>query len=331
MLNPLTVFNKETKKILTFSKINLLFGYGKSGKTETLSNLNSIFTGKDRHHLVNGTQTISGDFNVFYLPSDEGISNHLKLSSKSLIRRMINESEFSPDFHSSCQMIQKGINVAQQEIEGIVRTILPGTKTNISDYDRPLDLLLDNMSISLEMDSSSEEREELFSLVNALAKTTKNKTVVLIDDFNNNLDEESTINFLNKISTTDAYFILTSKKSIPQFLIDEETRLFAIRNNKIFSLPSLEKLVASSINEFNEYQTFEEYMISQGYNEKSGIAKIFAEYIRNDELTNILRILTAKNPRISHERSKNCVVIAPRTKEEENLYKKIFEMLEIPL
>lgn len=327
MFKTLSIFNKDNKKITEFSKINIIFGYSKSGKTTILSNLNNIFLGKDKHNLINGTQTIPGDFNVFYLGSKDGIKDHLKLSSKSLLRKMILENQFSKEFSDCCEQISKGISQAQLEIESLIREILPGVRLEINDSNNPLGLLVDNMNISLEMDTASEEKEELFSLVNALSKTTKNQTIVLIDDFNNDLDEETTIKFFDEINRSNAVFVLTTKKPIPQYLIDNDVRIFASRQLNLIPLPSLEKMVLNSQSYTEEYHTFEEYMLGIGYLKDSQEYKTMINLIKNDEYSNILRILTSKQPIISNIYERGKVTIIYKNEEERKLYEYILNII----
>lgn len=325
----LSIFSKNNKKILEFYKTNILFGYSKSGKTTILSDLNNIFLGKDKQHLVNGTQTITGDFNVFYLGSKDGIKDHLKLSSKSLIRKMVNNQTFSESFHHYCEKITEGVTGAQNEIDAIIRQVLPRTRIEIPGANKPLDFLLDNMSISLEMDSSTEEKEELFSLVNNLSKMTKNKTIVLIDDFNNDFDEETTIKFFEDIKDTDAYFILTAKNPIPQNLLTNEVQVYAVRNHQLYPIPPLEKLVVESQSNNEENHTFEEYLLGNGYLKNSGYSNLIIDAIKNDQISNLLRILTSKNPIISNKNENGFVTIIPRTEEEKRLYEYVFNLLNL--
>ncbi len=327
MFKTLSVFNKESKKITEFSKINLLFGYSKSGKTTILSNLNNIFLGKDRHNLVNGTQVIAGEFNVFYLGSKDGIKDHLKLSSKSLLRKMIIENQFSDTFSNCCNQISKNINLAQSEIESLIRNVLPNVKLEINGIDSPLELLVDNMNISLEMDTASEEKEELFSLVNSLSRSTKNQTIVLIDDFNNDLDEETTIKFFEEINKSNAIFILTTKKPLPQYLIEDNVRIFATRECNLISLPSLEKMVLNSQSISEEYHTFEEYILGIGYLKESLEYKTMINLVKNDEYSNILRLLTSKNPVISETYERGKVSIVYKNDGEEKLYNYVLNLI----
>jgi hypothetical protein len=329
MLKNIVVFSKESKRNFVFSHINFIFGYAKSGKTTILLKISDILSGKDKHHLVNGTQSMPNDFNVIFLSSSDGISSHLKLSSKSLLRKTIEENKYSDSFSSSCEMIEKGVEMARGELEGQIQSILPGSRVAISDADNPMTFLIDNMSISFDNSSSSQEKERLFSLVNRLTSLTKIPTIVVIDDFNNDFDEEMTISFLEEIEKSSAYFILSSKKSLSQSFLKEDCSLFAVRDSELTMIPDLKKLVLDSIVGMPEYTSFEEYMTGAGYVSTSGIADFFLEQIQNDERNNIIRILTSKNPIISTKVDQARVTICPRSKEEEEVYRKIFEILGI--
>lgn len=325
----LSLFNKENKKNIEFSKINIIFGYSKSGKTTFLKDLNSIFLGKNKHILINGTQTISGDFNVFYLNSTDGIRDHLKLSSKSLVRKLIVESQFSNDFNGLCLELSKNITKAKDEIANILKEVLPNLTFSINNIDNPLNLLIDNAEISLNIESSTEDKEELFSLVESLGKLTKTQTIVIIDDFNNDLDEEATINFFDNINTSDAYFILSTKRPIPQHLINTKTRIFTLRNFELIAIPPFEKLALESQDAKEENHSFEEYMLGIGYLKESNEYKKLLETINLDVISNILRILTSKNPVISEKQISGKVTIIPENKMEQKLYQYIFELLNL--
>lgn len=329
MSQNLSIFNKDNKNIRHFSKLNLIFGYAKSGKTTFLEELHQILSGKDKHHLVNGTQTVPGDFNLFSISTSEGIRDHLKLSSKSLLRRLLTQTKYSDTFPSFCDFISKGISGAQSELESQVKNVLPNAKIEIQGLDSPLDLLIDNMEISLQMDSSTDEKEGVFSLVQALTKMTDSKTVVLIDDFAKDFDEEDTLSFFSQIKNSPAYYFLTSKKPVPQNAIPESSSIFAMRNGNIIAIPPLKNLINITLNEGKEPKTFEEFMISSAYTDNSGLSSIFENYIKNDEVANVLRILTARNPVLCQKQIENKVCIIPKTKEENALYLKLFEILGI--
>ena len=329
ILNKISIFDKDTKKILEFSKINIVFGYSKSGKTSFLKDLNSIFLGKNKHFLVNGTQTIAGDFNVFFIESKDGIKDHLKLSSKSLLRKLILDSKFSDNFQNISSNISLELNKLKEELENIIKGYLPNLTFDIDNLEEPVNLILDNASVSLDIDSSTEDKEELFTLINSLAKASEIPTIVIIDDFNNDLDEETTIDFFNLINNSDAHFILSTKRPLPQNLVDKNTCIFAIRESKIYAIPQFEKLVLDALELKENNHTFEEYMLGNGYLKESSEYKSLLNSIKCDSMNNIFRILTSKQPIIASEPIDGRVVLFSKNDYETKLYRHLFNILEL--
>ncbi len=326
----LLVFDKEKQKFFNFSRINLIFGYAQSGKTSELSKLINIFSGKDKKHNVNGTQAMPNDFNIIDISNEEGVFSHLKLSSKSLVRKAIENSEYTDEIQQSFETINKGINQAQREIECFVHSILPDARIEISHIDKPMSFLLDNLSISLENDSSSASKWQLFSVVSKLVSETPTQTLVFVDDFNSDFDEEYTMRFFEKIRESEAVFFLTTNKPIPQSLIKDDTSVFAMRNGELIEIPSLKTMAIDAITDGPEFQTFEEYMLNTWYIKESEISTCFINVIQSDLNTNILRILTSKNPIISPVPINGRVTISPRSQGEDKLYRSLFEILQIP-
>lgn len=329
ILSKISIFDKDTKKILEFSKINIAFGYSKSSKTSFLKDLNSIFLGKNKHVLVNGTRTIAGDFNVFLVETKDGIKDHLKLSSKSLLRKLILDSKFSDDFQNISSNVSMELGKLKEELESIIKGYLPNLTFDIDNVEEPVNLLLDNASVSLDIDSSTEDKEGLFALIDSLSKTTESPTIVIIDDFNNDLDEEATINFFNLMNNSDAYFILSTKRPLPQNLINENTCIFAIRESKIYAIPQFEKLVLDALELKESNHTFEEYMLGNGYLKESNEYKLILNSIKFDNMNNIFRILTSKQPIIASEPATGKVVIFPKNDYESKLYHHLFNLLEL--
>lgn len=323
----LTVFNKETKNFFVFSHINLMFGYAGAGKTSVISLLTSIFSGKDKKHQVNGTQTMPNDFNLLSVSNEEGVFPHLKLNSKSLIRKTIESGSYSEEMAASFASVQKGFSQAQAEIESLVRSILPNAKIEVTNLEKPMSLLLDNLSITLENDSSSESKWQLFSVITRLAEETQNRTLVFLDDFNNDFDEEYTIKFFEKMNKSKATFFLTTSKPIPQNLLGDSCSVFGIRNGKLIQIPSLPDIADEALTKDKSYQTYEEYMMDAWYIDKGEIKNLFVEQIKNDIHSNLLRLLTSKDPIIGPKPVEGKVTIVPRSKEEESFYKLVLDQI----
>lgn len=327
--NSLLLFNKETRKILEFSRVNIIFGYSKSGKTTLLKDLSSVFAGKNKNILLNGTQTIPGDFNVFYIDSKDGIKDHLKLSSKSLLRKLILDFKLSDESQTINAIIIESLNKLKNELQENMKKSLPNLSLDINNLDDPLNLLLDNANVSLTFDSSTKDKEDLFILIKSLAKESKIPVIILIDDFNNDLDEETTINLLTQLKLTNAYFFLTSKRPVPQYSISNETSIFAVRDYKIYSIPDIEKLILDALEFKENNHTFEEYMLGNGYLKESLEYKTLLKKIQYDNMNNMFRILTSKKPLISNEPVDGMVTISPKNEYETKLYNHLFSILEL--
>jgi len=328
-MDAFTLTNENTRKILTFSKINFVFGYSGSGKTTFLENINLALTGKDKTWICNGCKILPNDFNVIYISGKEDISSHLKLSSKSLLQKLILKNKYSPIFNDSLRSISQNLESVRSEIESDLSAVLNGVRVSIKDQDDPLDFVVDNLSVSCEGASTSGERLQLFELVAALTRLTESKTVVLIDDFGNDFDEETILSYVKQAREQNACFVFACNKPLPQWILDGDISVFAIRNGETTPLPNIESLVMDAIDGQPQYQSFEEYMLGRGYSQLSGIAETYVKMIREDRLANLLRILTSKNPKISDSYGIDSISIVPKSKEEETIYRKIFDLLGI--
>jgi hypothetical protein len=325
----IVLFDQDHNKNWIFSNINLFFGYSKSGKTTILSDISSIFEGKNKSYIINGGKIQAGDFNVIFVPSNDSIVTHLKLNSKSLLRKILEDNNYSTTFKESESQLSNSLESISNEISSVVEKILPGVKAKINGLDNPIDLIMDSLSISIEDSSSSFGRQTLFSLVDALSRVSKNRTIIIVDDFNNAFDEESVMKFFEEASKSGAYFFLSSNRPIPQKLLTNEKNIFSIRNYGVTPVPPLDSLVIDSIVGQPQYVSFEDYMLGKGYTKGSGIERKYVERIREDERNDFLRILTSKNPVVSDEDIPGKVVIKPKSKEEEEVYQKLFSVIGI--
>lgn len=225
-IEKISIFDKNKKKFLVFSKINLLFGYAKSGKTTTLMKLLDVFSGKDKYHLVNGTQTTSNDFNLIYVSSSEGLNSHLKLNSKSLIRKLVELNCFSTDFQNTSNNIEIELESVKNELQLFLSKVLPCSIIKMANANNVIDLLLDNITVDIDSNSDSDGKWNLFSVVDALASQIDKQTIVLFDDFNKDFDEEMTMLFFEKLRKSNAIYILTSRTPFQQNLIHKDDSVF---------------------------------------------------------------------------------------------------------
>lgn len=332
-LSQITLLNLKNGKKFFFSKLNFFFGYSHSGKSNIFSDLEEIFSGKNKDWMYNATTFTTNDFNVISIGPDENLSSHLKISSKSFIKKLIVDMEFSEEFENECKIVSQKLYNLSMEFEDAIKKQLPNLRTIVSGIDDIPELLLDKLTLRAIDDSSSISREALFDVVNILAANSKRPTVVLIDDFDAHFSEENCMRFIQKAKDSPAYFFLSSNRVASQAIFDGKETIYAIRNQEAIQLPKLANLIIESNGGDDSEQrlTFEEYMISLGYLKESGLTQIEIEKLKQDATSNLLRILTAESPRIADRLIDGYVTIIPKNESEKKLYSKVFELLEIPL
>lgn len=307
------LFSNEKRKNTHFSRINLFLGYSGSGKTMLLEDLANIFSGKNKNYLINSIPVKTDDFNILKISSFEDISTHLKLNAKSFIKRFYMNSSFSEEFHKMCEVTLQSIGNIVAELSQKLSCIIPNSEMNFS-YDNLLDMILDNCSISTKDEYHSFYKKALFNLISELSKQTNKKTLVFIDDFDSSIDEEGILSLFESMKNAEAYFFLTSSKPLPQQLLSETISLFAIRNNQMIPMPDIHHLISSSLEEQPMYSSFEEYMLSKGFIENSGIVNSYIQKIQEDQCANLMRILTTRNPIITNEFFPGKICIIPNQK-----------------
>lgn len=322
----IAIFSNEKRKNYYFSRVNLLLGYSGSGKTTILDDLESIFNGKRKGFLLDGIPIKTNDVLLFKIDSFEDISPHLKLNSKSLIRKYLLSLAFSDEFQKDCNQILDSIKKITLELSLELNRILPEAELEIP-YENLLDLILDTSSISTKDESHYCLKKGLFQIIDEFSKNTNKKTIILMDDFDSSIDEESLLAIFNQINNTNAYFFLTSSKPLPQQLLTENTSIYGIRNSELIPFPNIRDLISSSIESQPMYLSFEQYMLSKGYVECSGILENYIKRIQEDQCSNLMRILTSRNPIISPESIPGKVCIIPKSEEEERIYKAAIDIL----
>ena len=329
MFPQLSICDENNRKYLNFSKANLVFGYAQSGKTYFLESLVDVLSGKEKGYTINGAHVKPDDYNVIYIPAKESITNHLKLNSKSLVRRLIQDYKYSKSFQEAEEAISKEIKIMEDEVTGNIRSVFPSSNIRAVSLNDPLQVLMDNLTLSFDNDSVSFARKSLFDLVTKIVSLTGKQSIVLIDDFNNDFDEESSIQFFEDIEGCDAVFVLASSHPIPQSLLTDDIALFSCREHNVFALPQLSNFLLDSLVGQPEYVSFEEYMLGRGYAVGAEIDKAYLSVLQDDQKTNFLRILTSKNPVISDSLVKGKVTIVPRNANERKIYESLFDLLKI--
>ncbi len=83
----LNFYQNDIKKTLELHKINIFYGYSESGKTTFAETLNEGLSGKDKSITLNNLNIIKNEKNVVFINSKESIIDHIKLSSKSYLKK----------------------------------------------------------------------------------------------------------------------------------------------------------------------------------------------------------------------------------------------------
>ena len=240
---------------------------------------------------------------------------------------MISSTRYSKDFATAEETIEKNIGVMEGEIDKNIHKIFPESNIKAGSLDDPLQLILDNITLSFTDDSSSFSRKSLFKLVTQLSTLTGKQSIIIIDDFNNDFDDETTISFFNELTETDAVCILSTSHTIPQSLLNDETRIFASREQSVIALPKLSNFLLDSIDGQPEYTSFEEYMLGRGYLKGAEIDKRYLSLMQRDELSNFLRVLTSKSPVLTDTYDSSRICIIPRNIQERKIYESLFNIL----
>lgn len=325
----------SNKNKINIGKINVFYGHSNSGKTYLSKVLLSGLEGKDKNFLENGLNILKGEKNIFYISSKESIMEHLKINSKSYFKKYyharilnyINENE--PDLINEINGMFNSLNTfIKQETEKIrsINDIVINAKISIKNVDYLIDNLFE-VYFSEENLAASSAKNLLFALINLLSET-KEPNHIIIDDFDNLLDEENTINFFNKIESSKNYFYLFSNKPTSVPYAFKHYHVFVIKNNKISDLSNLKHIVSTSIeDEAYENQTYEEYMLNLGYYCSSEEINKLVDSLTENSIYNLGRMITSNNYKIQNHFDYNSVVIIPNTPQEEKIFKYISSII----
>jgi hypothetical protein len=167
----------------------------------------------------------------------------------------------------------------------------------------------------------------LFSLVDSLG--SEDNRFVIIDDFDKDLDEESTIKFLKRIEkSNDTFFLFSNKPSSIHYCLGRYS-IFAVRETNVYDLTNIYMLIKDSQKGLKDHFSYEEYMMNYGYALNSGMIDEIYKNVTNSALLNIGRILTSKDPIIEDNFSKDHISIVASSSEEKTFYGYLFDILSI--
>ena len=76
---------------LELSKINIFFGGTSSGKSAMADFFNKSFTGQNKMFMIEHQNVSKSDFEVTYISGNANLNDEIKLSSKTLLSKIIKE------------------------------------------------------------------------------------------------------------------------------------------------------------------------------------------------------------------------------------------------
>ncbi len=323
---------EEKKKEIEISGINIFYGYSGSGKTAFSKILEDGLNGKDKSFSIDGSSILKEEYNVIYIDSKESIHEHLKLSSKSYLKRLyqkplqeylLNNEELISKINSEFTEINETLNLIAEKfnkrssIQDLrINFKLPNNDTLISECV--------NISIDKQI-SSSKSREMLFNLITLLTIEEK-ETHIIIDNFDSFLDEEAIIHFFNILENYNGkLYLFTNKPSSMLYAIDKYS-IFCLKKNNIYNLTNINYLLLQSINTNNRFD-YVDYMLNDGYLKESGLLDEELNRIKNNSICNLGRMLTSNNYKITNTISYEYVTIIPNNKVEEKFLLKINNLI----
>ncbi len=324
--------NTDIKKEIEISSVNIFYGYSGSGKTSFSKMIEEGLLGKDKSFSINGSNIIKDELNVVYLDSKESIQEHLKLSSKSYLKKLYHKPIY--DYLLTNENILDNINEEFKDINNTLQGISDkfNNRSSINklslNFKLPsIDTLINEcVNVSLEEEiTSSQSRQLLFNLITLLDSTEK-ESHIIIDNFDSFLDEEAIICFFNLIKDFNGkLYLFTNKPSSLMYAINNFS-IFNIRNNNLYNLSNIEYLITNSISE-TEHSNYIDYMLNTGYIKNSGELSYLLNTIINNSICNLGRMLTSRNYKIVDKIRFDCVPIIPNNENERKFLESINNLI----
>jgi hypothetical protein len=258
-------------KEIILSKINLFYGYNNSGKTYLAKLFNDGFNQKIKSlFLVDGAQVGKTDYEVIFINSKENIEDHVKFTSKSILRKIFmnkiienvnKEDGFEDYLYKKFESINENLIKMLETFNNDL-----SAKMNISlEIDTLEDFIANYIKITFSQNdiSSSSNKINFYKTITEYVVSSNHSKIIIIDDFDSFLDEESTFKFLNMLENVDNHtFLLFSNKPTSLTYAIGKYNIFSIREDKLIDLSNIKKMIQYSFfNEKEERYSFEEYVI----------------------------------------------------------------------
>ncbi len=329
-------YKNEKKYVLNFGKINFFYGYSNSGKTSLAQLLESGLSGKDKTFLKNSISIKKDENNVIFIDSKESIIDHIKLNSKSYIKKYFQKD--IKDYFDSNDCVVGEINNILNDINKKLKNICDeiniyseplqiNVQISINNYEEIVDNFL-KLSIDDACLSSSSSKELLIYLI-MLLEENKEDTHIIIDDFDSQLDEESIIKLIDKINNSNSFFYLFTNKTISLPYTIDRYNVFNIREDKIFDFTNLKYIVKCALSGDKKYDNFEEYMLDEGYLNCTGYIEQTYKITKTNSIYNLGRMFVSKKFEISDNIDYKTIKINPSNENEKIILNYINDLINL--
>ena len=302
------------KYIMNAGKLNVIYGHSGSGKTQILNLLNDGFSAKSKNSFrVDGMEVQKSNFEILFFDAKQDFSNQIKMDSKSLFRKIVfelinsqvedlalNGRDFVREFNQFFNDIKTPIDTWIKSLTSISSDGSLNYKIEIESIN---DILTNIFTILMgdEASGSSQSYSKLllYSLVIEYIKKYPKNYIVLIDNFDADLDEENTLLLLDHLIEhldLNATFILTTNKNTSFQYTFNRCKTFCLRKNKIFDFSKLFNFYKlSQVEDGNkENFSYEDYIVNSPYIDQETMQRDFQE-ISLFMAYSIGRLLTNRN------------------------------------
>lgn len=228
----LRIENKGNISVLYLDKVNVILGRNQSGKTYKLKQLESVFNGNGNYALLNGVEVTNGLFNVIHIHENRDLESEINIKSKSSFHMNVIKPFVTDEYES----IKKYTEVFADSIKALYEQT----------YHTSFDYKLSSNNISLD----SKKVEKLETIIFEIVSDVKHSkgsleefyfyqsllqikdgmnNILLIDDIDRYLDEDTLVSFLEYLNSIDnvTVFIATKNKylldtlKIPKFINED--------------------------------------------------------------------------------------------------------------
>lgn len=237
-MNELTFEYQNAIKRLKLSKVNFFLGGSQSGKTTLIEFIEKGFLGQDKSFLFERSQIMKNQFSVIKIKELQTIEDELKLTAKTNLARIVKSSIQNIDLYD----LNIKLNELLIELTNSIDYELMSLKDEFGDVIvnkiESIDLskfVKDNFIFVNEEKVSNSMKKDLLIWLN-LKMENKKFRILLVDDFDNDLDMGQMIKIINLVENErDLLFFVFTKSAIlceffckkyPIYLIDRNLEVF---------------------------------------------------------------------------------------------------------